>query len=136
VIAIIAADSDVRRGPIPIALAYAGFETQAATSDEADRAVETRGGEECVLVLGADALERGAGTVWSGFLARHPAVAAVVVAHGSPGIARTVAGGPHRILVGDPFDAAAVVSAARRAAKLRRRSAAARRVPRAQRRIG
>jgi hypothetical protein len=132
-IAIIAGDADVRRGPIPIALAHAGFETREAfTTDQADRAVEA-GGQGCVLVVDASSLERGTGTTWSGFLTRHPAVAAVVVSRGSPGDrTRAAAGGPHRILVGDPFDAAAVVTAARRAAATRARPAAAR-VPAARR---
>jgi hypothetical protein len=136
VIAIIAADSDVHRGPIPLALAHAGFETQEiATTDEAERAVGAHGVKNCVLVVGTDSLERRAGTAtWSAFLASHPAVAATVVVAGRPDpAARALAGGPRRILVESPFDAAAVVSAARRAVAVRR--GATRRQPQ-RRRMG
>jgi DNA-binding NtrC family response regulator len=130
VIAIIAADSDVRKGPIPLALAHAGFETQEiATTDDAARAVGAHGAKNCVLVVAADSLEQRAGSsTWSAFLESHPKVAATVVASGRlDRAARAVTSGRRRVLVESPFDAAAVVSAARRAVAVRRRASEAER---------
>ena len=132
-IAIIVGDEDMRRGPIPIALAHAGFEARETfTTDEADCDVGTHGAEDCVLVVDAGSLDfRAGGDTWTSFLTSHRAVAAVVLARGqADSEARAVASEPHRILLENPFDAAAVVAAARRASSTRRppiRRASARR---------
>jgi hypothetical protein len=121
-IAMIVGDEDMRRGPIPIALAHAGFEAREAfTTDQADCDVGTHGAEDCVLVVDAGSLDSRAGSAtWASFLTSHRAVAAVVVARGQvDSEARAVATEPHRILLESPFDAAAVVAAARKASPRR-----------------
>ncbi len=136
-IAIIVGDENMKRGPIPIALVHAGFEARETfTTDEADRDIGTHGADACVLVLDAGSLDSRAGSAtWTTFLTNHRAVAAVVVARGKADPeARLVASEPHRILVEDPFDAAAVVAAARRAPSLRR--SRIRRVPAQLREVG
>lgn len=115
---------DMRSGPIPVALAHAGFEGRSTlTTDQADCDVDTHGAEDCLLVVDAGALASRAGSgTWASFLTAHPRVPAVVVARGGADPeAREAARGPHRVLVEDPFDAAAVVAAARRASAARRR---------------
>ncbi len=122
-IAIIVGDQHMRRGPIPIALAHAGFEArETLTTDEADCDVGTHGAEACVLVIDAGSLDCRAGSdTWTSFLTSHRAVAAVVVARGQANSkARAAASEPHRILLENPFDAAVVVAAARRASSPRR----------------
>ena len=117
-IALIVGDEDMRRGPIAFALAYGGFEAyETFTTDEADGDVSRHGAEDCVLIIDADALDSRAGsTSWVTFLTSHHTVPAVVVARGTVDPeARAVASEPHRILLENPFDAAAVVAAARRA---------------------
>jgi DNA-binding response OmpR family regulator len=117
-IAMIVGDEDMRRGPIPIALAEAGFEARETfTTDEADCDVGTHGADACVLVVDAGSLDSRAGSAtWTSFLTSHRAVAAVVVARGQvDSEARALASEPHRILLENPFDAATVVAAARRA---------------------
>ena len=113
----------MRKGPIPIALAHAGFEAREIfTTDEADCAVGTHGAGACVLVVDAGSLDSRAGSAtWNSFVTSHRTVAAVVVARGKADPeARAVASEPHRILLENPFDAAAVVAAARRASSPRR----------------
>jgi hypothetical protein len=115
--AIIAGDESFKSGPIPIALAHAGFEVCECKdpSDAADRIGEHRPCE-CMLVLDAGSLESD-DPRWGRLLGDHERVAAVVVSLGgaSPE-ARTLAQVPHRVLLEAPFDAAAVVAAAIRAA--------------------
>lgn len=117
-IAMVVGDEDMRKGPISIALDHAGFEARETfTTDEADCDVGTCGAEACVLVVDAGSLASRAGsTTWTSFLTSHRSVAVVVVAHGqADSEARAVASQPHRILLENPFDAAAVVAAVRRA---------------------
>lgn len=104
------------QGPLMLAFAHAGFVPHGVSSPEdAARALAAHGTSACVLVLDASFFETAAGgSRWDGLLARHPELAAVVVARGP---ARRAAHAPerHRVLLQDPFDAAAVVAAARRA---------------------
>jgi hypothetical protein len=122
-IAVIVGDEEMRCGPIPLALAHAGFEPHDASSgDEADAQVEARaGGAGCVLILDSGSLDRPAnGGTWRRFLADHDRLPAVVVARGPLPEPGALAGEPHRIVVESPFDAAAVVAAARCASERRR----------------
>ncbi len=116
-IAGIVGDENMRQGPIPIALQFAGFETHdLSTPDQAECDVRSHGSEGCLLVIDAAALEERAGrAAWCCFLTRHPTVSAVVVACGgaSTRVASAVRG-QNRTLVEDPFDAAAVVAAIER----------------------
>jgi DNA-binding NtrC family response regulator len=122
-IAMVAGSQDLRRGPIPIALAHAGFEARATfTTDEADCTVGLHGAKNCVLVVDVGSLHRRAGSAtWNGFLNSHRAVPAVVVTRGEvhPEI-RATASAAHRIVLESPFDAAAVVVAVRQASSSRR----------------
>jgi len=123
VIAMIVGDEGLRKGPIPIALAHAGFEPREIfTTDEADCAVGAHGVGTCVLVVDADLLDsRARSSTWTSFVTSHRAVATVVVTRGKADpIARAVASEPHRILLENPFDAATVVAAARRVSSPRR----------------
>ncbi|MEZ4331857.1 MAG: hypothetical protein R3F35_08875 [Myxococcota bacterium] len=126
-IALIAADEGLGSGPIPIGLAHAGFEvvpvegaTQAA--DE----VERRGAEDCLVLLGEETYCRGLadGGPWDALFDAHERLAVVVVA---PGCAREetrrLTRRPHRLLLVDPFDTAAVVAGAIRASSTARRRA-------------
>lgn len=122
-IALLAGTEDLRSGPIPMALVQAGFEArETSTTDQADDELAAHGAEGCVLVVEAASLgSRAGGASWTRFLCTHPALAAVVVGRGGFGSeARALAGPPHRILLEDPFDASAVVAAARRASAIRR----------------
>jgi DNA-binding NtrC family response regulator len=118
-IAMLVGDESLRSGPIALALAHAGFETRTAQGVED---VERLGAGDCVLVVDAEALASQPGASrWAGFLARPAAPPAVLVAHGAPSPAvRAAALGPQRILVEDPFDAAAVVAAILRATRQQR----------------
>jgi hypothetical protein len=131
-IAMIAGSEEMRRGPIPLALAHAGFEPrQTFTTDEVDATLGRYGPKGCVLVLEAGSLDRRAGSAtWSGYLMSHRALPAVVVTRGEPipGM-QAMAGEAHRILVECPFDAAAVVVAARQASSSRRLGARVARPP-------
>lgn len=134
-IAMVVGDEGMRAGPIPIALASAGFEPcHTLTTDEAEWSVQEHGAQACVLIVDAGSLDRRAGSAtWSSFLTRCSGVPAVVVSRGEAGPeARAAAENPHRILLEDPFDAAAVVAAARRAA----RRGPIRKVPRRVREAG
>jgi len=104
-------------GPIPIALRYGGVEPHPTlTTDEAEEEVGKLGEARCVLVLDAGCLDFPAGqSSWRAFLSRHPALPAVIVACENEGQALSAAREPHRMLLVDPFDAAAVVAAVRRA---------------------
>ena len=112
-IAIIADGVDVASGPIPIALAHAGFDPhEIRTTDEAARCLETHGPKDCVLVVQVGSLFARAAE-WLALLREHGAVAAVIVARGEAAAdARAAARAPHRILLEDPFDAAAIAAAA------------------------
>ncbi len=62
-IAMIVAGDDLTSGPIPIALAYAGFEIRKTfTMDEAERSLSEDDSACCVLVLEAGALGRRVGS--------------------------------------------------------------------------
>lgn len=122
-IAMIAGSQEMRRGPIPLALAHAGFEPrQTFTTDEVDVTIGRYGPKGCVLVLDAASLDRRAGSAtWGRCLTSHRALPAVVVTRGErhPGM-QAVANEAHRILLECPFDAAAVVVAVREASSSRR----------------
>jgi hypothetical protein len=123
VIAMVADGDALRRGPLPVALARAGFERRdTSTTDQADCAALLHGTEHCVLIVDAASLAQRAGSAtWARFLACHPSLAAVIVARGpADAEARAQANGPHRILLEDPADATAVTSAAQRACNARR----------------
>lgn len=118
-IAIIVNGSAMWSGPIPLALEHAGFETRPAeTTDQAGFDVRNHGCEGCVVVVESSALGRRAGTAtWTSFLAAHSSVPAVVIVWGEADtLARGACDAPHRLLLENPFDAAAVVAATRRAA--------------------
>jgi hypothetical protein len=110
-------DDYFENGPIPIALALAGFEAcEIKSPEDAAGRLDQHGPHDCMLVLDARSLElEGDSKSWSHLL-DDPRVAAVVVACGeaSPW-ARALTQAPHRILLENPFDAAAVAAAAARA---------------------
>ena len=117
-LAMIVGDENMRNGPIPIGLEYVGFEPrETGTTDEAADVLGGVAANGCVVVIHAGALGASAGSsTWESFLADHPALAAVVIAHGEADpCARAVACAPHRILLENPFDAAVVAAAALRA---------------------
>jgi DNA-binding NtrC family response regulator len=117
VIAMIVGDEAMRQGPVPLALAHAGFETRDAhATQDADSGVERHGAAECVWIVDTRMLEaRAVGAEWSAFLIHRRELPAVVIAHGAarPEV-RAATREPNRVLLEDPFDAAAVVMAARR----------------------
>jgi hypothetical protein len=122
VIAGIVGDEGMRRGPIPIALQIAGFETHdLSTAEQAEHRIRSRDPRGWVLVIDAESLERresGGRLTWSSFLSRRPALSVVVVAYGEAAAGvRDAAWGWNRILLEDPFDAAAVVAAAERVSR-------------------
>jgi hypothetical protein len=105
-------------GPIPIALALAGFEAcEIRSAQEAAGRIDQSGAHDCMLVLDARSLgSDGDAESWNRLL-DDPRVSAVIVACGEPSpSARAAAQAPHRILIENPFDPAAVVAAAARAA--------------------
>ena len=110
----------MRRGPIPKALQIAGFETQdLSTAEQAEHEVRRHGPGGSVLVIEAASLgEQAVHAAWSSFLDRCPTVSIVVVACGEPvaQVQKSVCG-RNRILLEDPFDAAAVVAAVERASE-------------------
>ncbi len=122
-LALIAGDDGFRAGPIPVALAYAGFLLRAAaTTDDARDHFERHGADGCLLVVDARSLGACAGSAtWSSFLARHRAMRAVIVAcEGADPDARAAVGAPHRVLLEDASDPISVVAAARRLSASRR----------------
>jgi hypothetical protein len=123
VIAVIVGGEEMQRGPIPLALAHAGFDAhEASSADAADVEVSSGAEDDCVLILDSGCLDRPAnGGTWRSFLAGRERLPAVVVACGRvPEGARGLAAEPHRIVLESPFDAAAVVAAARQASERRR----------------
>lgn len=125
-IAIVVGGEALWTGPIPLALEHAGFETRpTGTTDQAGFDVRNHGCEGCVVVVEGAALGRRAGSAtWASFLAAHPSLAAVVVVWGEADVmAREACRPPHRVLIENPFDAAAAVAAANRAASRVPRSA-------------
>jgi len=113
----IIADGYLENGPIPLALALAGFEACEINSPEdAAGRLGQYGPHDCMLVLDTRSLGSEEDSKSWGHLLDDPRVMAVVVAHGeaSPW-ARALTRVPHRILLENPFDAAAVVAAADRA---------------------
>lgn len=118
-IALVAGDESTRHGPIPLALAHAGFEAR-ETADAAEAAAELGacGAANCVLVLDACALRAREGRIgrWRDLLGEHAGVAAVVVSRGEAGSELSdLTAAPHRVLLQCPFDASAVAAAALRA---------------------
>lgn len=124
---------DMNSGPIPAALRYQGVETHSVfTTDKAEDELSEAGAGRCVLLLDAGSLDAEAGSsTWRALLSRHPALAGVIVAHAcDERAASAVCTGPHRPLLVDPFDAAAVVAAVQRATSRRLGSSPLRRVGR------
>jgi predicted exporter len=120
-IALVAGKETLRSGPVPIALTYAGLDARAVlTTEDADEQIDRHGTRACVLVIDAESLDATtAGDAWTAFLAKHPALPAVVISHGpAQSHAKAMTLDPHRMLVEDPFDAAAVVNATRRASAM------------------
>lgn len=118
-IALIVGDEAGKNRSLRWALAQAGFEPrEAATTDQADFDVSNHDERGCVLIVEAESLAKRAGSAtWASFLTGHRGVPAVVVARGEVDAgARQATPAPHRILLDNPADAAAVVAAARRAA--------------------
>jgi hypothetical protein len=122
-IALVACEAGAPCGPIELALAHEGFETREVCTPEAVDAVlqglESRGARRCLLVIGAEMLPLRRGCArWSTCLRPRPGLALVVVSLGrvddATRAAVHAAGG---ILEEAPFDAAAVVAAARRACR-------------------
>jgi DNA-binding NtrC family response regulator len=112
------AQPETMSGPIPVALRYGGLEPRpTSTTEEAEKELGTSSAGACVLLLDAGSLDVGAGPgTWRAFLSRHPALPVVIVAHEDSDLAANAVGRePHHVLLVDPFDAAAIVAAVRRA---------------------
>jgi len=119
VIAIVAGSEALWTGPIPLALEHAGLEARPTeTTDQAGFDVRNHGCEGCVLVVDAAVLEQRCGSAtWASFIASHPALPTVVLVWGEASdAARASCGAPHRMLLENPFDAAAAVTAVHRVA--------------------
>ncbi len=118
-IAIIAEGESADTGAVHYAFEHAGFAPQRVSSpDRAEALVNDEGCANCVLAIDASLLvERGAeGRSWASFLADHPALGAVVTSSGTASdAARRAASEPNRIVLENPFDAAAVVAGVRHA---------------------
>lgn len=116
-IAIIVGDESMLQGPVPLALAHAGFETRDAfATRDAHPGVESHGAAECVWIVDARSLDAPAvGAEWSAFLTHRRELPAVVITRGAacPEM-RAAMREPHRVLLEDPFDAAEIVIAAQR----------------------
>ncbi len=133
-IALVVCESGAPRGPISFALAHAGFDTrEVCTTDEAEALIEASGARSCVLIVDAERLPRKCGqATWSAFLGSRAGIPLVVASReGADEATRAEVRAARGILVEGPFDAAAVVAAARRAcpnapARVRRLAPAAR----------
>lgn len=116
-IAMIVGDEAMLQGPVPLALALAGFETRDAfESAEIDSGAAIYGAAECVWIVDARALDaRAVSAEWSAFLTLRRELPAVVITRGAacPEV-RALMREPHRVLLEDPFDAAEIAMAARR----------------------
>jgi hypothetical protein len=110
-------DDYLENGPIPIALALAGFEAcETKSPEDAAGRLGQYGPHDCMLVLDARSLESGGDIKSWNHLLEDPRVAAVVVtSDGANPWVRAHTQAPNRILLENPFDAAAVVTAAIRA---------------------
>lgn len=115
-IALIVGNGKPGNEPLTLAFAHAGFEPRGiASAEDAAGVLAACGAMACVLVAETRFLEQPANrSGWARLLTRHPELAAVFVARG-PARSAVVAPARHRVLLEDPFDAAAVVAAARRA---------------------
>lgn len=103
---------DLNQGPIPLALEREGVEARKTASvEQAEWDIQNEGEDGCVLVLDASALEEG-GPDWGDLLERYPALPAVAL-RGDGGM--RLGECKHRIALAEAFDAAAVVTAVRRA---------------------
>jgi len=116
-LALIVSEWGAPRGPLPYAFGLAGLDTREVLSvSQADSLVRSLGSGDCVVVIEAEYLseEPGCGR-WGAFLRRRSEIPVVVTAcsqtHAS---IRNLLAGRDWILLESPFDAAAVVSAARR----------------------
>lgn len=92
----------MRKEPIPLTLAYAGYPTcHSIAADQSGCSVREHGAADCVLVVEASALaSRTGSSTLTSFLRRHPGLPAVIVAIGEAApVARAEIGEPHRILL-------------------------------------
>ena len=118
VIAVIAGEDGASKGLLHCALRCEGFEARnASTPDEAERILADHGYASCVLTIDARRLGApGTATSWDSVLAGHPTLRVVITVQGQPSpAARKASAGANRILVQNPFDAAAVMAGVRRA---------------------
>jgi hypothetical protein len=117
-IAWVASEAGAPRGPLYFALAYEGFDAREVSNPaQIEAAIERDGTRGCVLVVSAEMLPlpRDRAT-WGAFLSAHPGIPLVVAALECADEATHAAVQAARgILLEGPFDAAAVVAAARRA---------------------
>jgi len=105
----------LREGPFRWGLEHAGYQVRdMVTTDQAAACVQIHGTGACLLALDARSLdERDGSATWRTLLERMPDLPAVLVAcGGTPPRAREAAHQLHRVLVEEPFDAAAVVAGA------------------------
>jgi DNA-binding NtrC family response regulator len=125
-IAWVVSEKDTPRTPVSYALEYAGFEARDVfTIDEVDRALEFHGIRDSVVVIGTQMLsERRGRQTWMNFLEARPELMLVVVSLARANdSAREIMRVRSGILVEEPFDAAAVVTAVYRAVGLSLRTA-------------
>jgi DNA-binding NarL/FixJ family response regulator len=117
-IALIVAEETAAKGPIHFALRHGDLETRDVVSpDDAALIVKEHGCASCVLTIDARRLSASRGArSWASFLLDHPTLSAVVTTR-TPAdeAARRTTGAANRLLLENPFDAAAVVAAVRRA---------------------
>ena len=113
---LIVTERGTARGLLACAFALAGLNAREVTSmGQADSFVGLLGPRNCVLVIAADSLSDTEVSVsWRAFLRSWPALPVVVTAcaHPNDSILDLIAD-KHRILLKDPFDAAAIVVAVR-----------------------
>lgn len=117
-IALIVAEESAAKGPIHFALKHGGFEIRdAASPDAAALIVKDHGCASCVLTIDSKRLSTSRGArSWASFLAEHPTLSAVVTTHTpADDTALEATGGANRLLLENPFDAAAVVAGVRHA---------------------
>lgn len=118
-IAIIAGEEAADTAAVQYAFAHAGFAPRhVSTPDRAEEVVRDQGCANCVLAIDASLLsaKAGEGPSWASFLADHPALGAVVTSHGrADEVMRKITGVANRVVLENPFDAAAVVAGVRRA---------------------
>lgn len=117
-IALIVSEPGTPRGLLAYALDFAGLDTREVLSvHQAGSLVRQLGSRNCVVVIEAESLSDAPGSgTWRAFLRSRSELPAVVTACAPANSAtRHLIAGRYRILLENPFDAAAVVAAVRRA---------------------